>query len=86
MSTPRVRVAGSGDTRQVIYGSGGEQEGRKLYSGDNPRLSIVRRLEHVPLQSHTLLIIYSPLLWYGVAELVERAIAAGATGAGGRRG
>ena len=45
--------------------------GRRLYSGTDPEYSALKRLEGVRLQSKTLVVVPSPVLFYGFSRLME---------------
>ncbi len=45
--------------------------GRRLYSGTNPEHGAVKRLEGLRLQTKTLVVVPSPLLFYGFSRLME---------------
>ena len=60
--------------RRIETGSGAtlEYQGRLLYSRTEPERRCVRVAEALPVQTETLYLLPSPLLMYGVRELLEK--------------
>ena len=66
MSDDRLEILPRADGYQIRYG------GRFLYSDGAPRAGAERRASGASLPARHLVIIPSPLLWYGVERLLER--------------
>ncbi len=66
MNEAAVEVEARSDGHQVVY------QGKRLYSDANPRAAAARRAAAAVIPSRHLIIIPSPLLWYGVDRLMAR--------------
>ena len=66
MPSEDPRLEETADGFQVHY------QGRRLYSPSGPRTGALRRAETVPLPENTLFLVPSPLLGYGLEQLLSR--------------
>ena len=66
MSAPQIHITESGNNIQLNY------NGKPLYHGQHPRETIIRRINHTSIHSHTAVLIFSPILWIGIENLLQR--------------
>ena len=57
----------SGQGFSILY------KNKYLYSRYNPSRAIISVIEKLELLPHTLIVVFSPCLWYGIEELLEKA-------------
>ena len=66
MSAPRIHIVESRDKKQVYY------NGKPLYSEQQASERIIQRLAHIEIRSHTVVLLFSPVLWIGIIDFLKR--------------